>query len=812
VAAAPAMSSKGGVYMRTALSASGARRDAAILGLMFACVVSFPFGFIFGAEDQDPGAVAGRVISIDSASGAGVAGIGLRLDGDRLEQPRRTVSQAEGRFAFTGLAPGAYTLSVESPGFDAQPVAVEVPPGSEVRRDVTLTAEFEDSITITATRTARAVEQVPAAVSVIGSDIIEKTPMTNIREAIVGTPGTLIESKSQGYDARLIIRGAGLKARYAIREVMVLLNGIPITDPDSLTRLDFVDTHLVDRIEVVRGPNSTLWGINSTGGAINVVSKSPFDGRGGGARLDVGNFGSRNVQLGYTGDLADTTFFNVNFSRRQSKNDWREWNEFDTTQFTLQPSWILGNGWVWENFISYTDADLQLPGRLIVNNRFGVDQWTPYMETGDVERTAEPWKHSSRNSEILFFGSKLVKRFGKIQFMPVLYLNSWKHFHPVTARINDADTLVGGIDLQADYDHGFGVLTGGVTARIDNQDSLAFTYDDVISTPSGRILSTLSDEPGDLMRKLERGTSLYGIYAQESMHFGERWLVDVGARFDRITFDVQGHEWIDYDWSSGSYVDGDGPIDTVETYTAFSPRVGVVFNASDAVHLYGNISSGAQTPTSDELTLNPNLNLTTVRNYEIGIKSRWRNLTFDTSVYYSPVFDEVVQVIQPFGETEYVNAGETEKKGIEVALTWFPASGVSLGGSYTYSDYTYKEFSEPAFGQNIDRSGNSLPYIPEHYYSLFAAFLHRSGFYLRATANTWGEYWMDNANSEKYKGYDLVTDLTAGYRVGRYEVALIVQNLFDQRYAVEAQKDLYGGLRYSPAAPRSILARFAVNF
>ena len=207
-----------------------------------------------------------------------------------------------------------------------------------------------------------------AAVSVIGRDVIEKTPMTNIKEAIVGTPGVLIESKSQGYDARLIIRGAGLKARYAIREVMVLLNGVPITDPDSLTRLDFVDTHLVDRIEVVRGPNSTLWGINSTGGAINVVTKSPFDGHGGSARLDVGNYGARNAQLGYTGDIGDKTFFNVNFSRRQSTNDWREWNEFDTTQFTVQPSWILGKGWVWENFISYTDANLQLPGRLIVND------------------------------------------------------------------------------------------------------------------------------------------------------------------------------------------------------------------------------------------------------------------------------------------------------------------------------------------------------------------------------------------------------------------------------------------------------------
>jgi iron complex outermembrane receptor protein len=776
------------------------------------CVLICASGTDARANEGAAGSITGRVVTASHDSPDGVPGVTLRLELAELERSSRATSQHHGRYAFTGLEPGSYTLEVENPEFEPYSATIALAEGREVEHDVALTARFKESITVTATRTARPTEQVPAAVSVIGPETISKTPMTNIKEAIAGTPGTLIESTNQGYDARLIIRGAGLKARYAIREVMLLLNGIPITDPDSLTRLDFVDTHLVDRIEVVRGPNSTLWGINSTGGAINVVTRSPFDGQGGNARLDMGSYGARNLQLGYTGDIADTHFFNVNFSRRESTNDWREWNEFDTTQFTLQPSWVLGDGWVWENFISYTDADLQLPGRLVVSPSSGVDQWTPYLEHGEVERTGEPWKHNSRNSEILFFGSKLVKSFGKVQLMPVLYLNSWSHFHPVTARINDADTLVGGIDLQADYDHRFGVLTGGVTARADTQDSDAYTYADVVTTPGGRILSTLSDEVGEKMRRLRRETSLYGIYAQESLRLGSRWLLDVGVRFDRITFDVTGHEWIDYDWSSGSYVDGAGPIDTVKSYTAFSPRVGAVFNLSEALHLYGNISTGTQTPTSDELTLNPDLELTTVVNYEIGFKVRRQNLSLDTAVYYSPVQDEVVQVIRPFGETDYVNAGETEKKGVELAVTWTPWLGVSLGGSYTYSDYTFTEFSEPAYGRNVDRSGNALPYIPEHYYSLSAGYVHRSGAFLQATANSWGEYWMDNANSETYEGYSLVTDLAVGFQARRFEVALLIQNLFDQRYAVEAQKDLYGGLRYSPASPRYALARVAYRF
>ena len=305
-----------------------------ICGLL--CVIVCAPGASPRAEGESAGSITGRVMTASYDQLDGVPGVTLHLERAELELASRATTQDHGRYAFTGLEPGNYTIKVDNPQYESYAATIELEDGREVEHDVALTARFKESITVTATRTARPTEQVPAAVSVIGPDTISKTPMTNIKEAIAGTPGTLIESKNQGYDARLIIRGAGLKARYAIREVMLLLNGIPITDPDSLTRLDFVDTHLVDRIEVVRGPNSTLWGINSTGGAVNVVTKSPFDGQGANARLDVGNYGARNLQLGYTGDIADKDLFNLNFCRRQSTNDWREWNEFDTTQFTLQ--------------------------------------------------------------------------------------------------------------------------------------------------------------------------------------------------------------------------------------------------------------------------------------------------------------------------------------------------------------------------------------------------------------------------------------------------------------------------------------------
>jgi iron complex outermembrane recepter protein len=760
-----------------------------------------------------PGSIIGRIMVSGADAGSGLFGVELRLGriGDG-KAGLRVLSSAEGRFAFTDLAPDRYVLTAEHPGFEPHRERVEIAPGAAVEMEVALEPSFADAITVTATRSERRTEEVPAAVSVVGREQLEQTPMTNIKDALEGMPSTLIGSKNQGYDARLLIRGAGLKARYGIREIMVLLNGIPLTDPDSFTRLDFIDTQLIDRVEVVRGPNSTLWGINATGGTVNVITRSPGHEWGGSATADAGSYGASAFQLNYSGAIAGRHFLSVDASRREATNDWRPHNRFETSQLTLQPWITLGDGMVLENYVSYTEADIELPGSLVVSPRSGVDQWTPYLESGLVQVTADPWRNSGRTSDILFAASRLRTELGALRVEPLLFVNSWNHYHPVTGKINVADTLVGGIDVPVIWEHGGGALTGGLTARFDMQDGEAYTYADVVTLPDGRILHTESDRRGDLMESTSQDTMLYGVYAQESARLSERWLVDLGMRVDHIRFDVTGVELLAFDYRSGQYVQGVGDIDSVRDYTALSPRVAAVLALGADLHLYGNISTGAQTPTSSELTTNPDLDLTRVVNYELGLKGRFSFLTFDAAAYHAVVTNEVVQVVEGFGYTEYVNAGETEKNGLELSLTATPWLGLAIGGGYAYSDYTYVDFSEPAYGRNVDRSGNRLPYIPRHQYSVFAAYQHPSGLTARLSANTWGSYFVDNANSQTYGGYSLVTDLAVGCRWRWIEVMLMVQNLFDDRYAVEVQKDLYGTLDYSPAMPRSVRARATFRF
>jgi len=130
------------------------------------------------------------------------------------------------------------------------------------------------------------------------------------------------------------------------------------------------------------------------------------------------------------------------------------------------------------------------------------------------------------------------------------------------------------------------------------------------------------------------------------------------------------------------------------------------------------------------------------------------------------VENEVVKVYQGL-QTSYQNAGHTTKMGVEVSASVEPVANLRLGGTYTYTNYRFDEFREVVgFGANTtteDRSGKALPYVPAHYASLFASYRHPSGFKLRITSNSWGDYWMDNANSQKYMGYRFVTSASVGY-------------------------------------------------
>ncbi len=673
-----------------------------------------------------------------------------------------------------------------------------------------------EEVVVTATRTERKTEETPAGVTVVTEEDLETSRLLGVKEALTGIAGVQSETRNGGYDARLVIRGAGLKARYGVREIMVLLDGVPITDPDGLTRLDFIDTQLIERVDVVKGPNSTLYGANAAGGVINIITKSPYEE----IKSAKGGYGNYNTQL-YNlifGDNVGETYFTLSGTRK-STDGWRERNNFNSNQAGIKLARLLADGTSAELTFFYTNADLQLPGTLS-QEQFDEDI---------TQRTDQPWRHSGRDSNVYFSSLRAEKVLGSLTLKPLLYFQRWDHFHPVTGSINDGGAYIFGGDVQGDLRHNLfgmeGLLTAGITAQYDRSDNDKYAYQDVQVNPfSGRIIATLSDNKGDLIDTDKDRITKWGVYVQESLRPTHKWILDLGIRFDQVIFDLSADVFQEFSYSAGNYVPPDEEsIKVDKTFEMVSPRLGLVYTLTEGFNIYGTISTGFQTPQSSELQDNENLDPATTINYEAGIKARHpRGHSFDLSAFYMDVDDEVVLTRLADGGTSYSNAGETIKKGIEVAAEIQPAQGLYLGGTYTYSDFEFEKFDEPvtvfnpALGTSetlvFDRSGNQLPYIPKHQYSLYARYKHPSGLKTQISAYTWGEYYVDNANSEKYTGYDFLANLFVGWETDHWDFTFDVNNVFDKKYAIEVYKDSSGELRYYPGAPRTFFAKVTYTF
>lgn len=671
--------------------------------------------------------------------------------------------------------------------------------------------ELLDAVSVTATRSERATKEVPEAVAVIDEQRLDKSPMFNVTEALNDTPGVLINSNNGGYDARLVIRGAGLKAAYGIREIMLIRDGVPITDPDSFTRLDFVDTQDVERIEVTKGPGN-LYAAGSAGGAIQIISKSVFDHSGNNVKIGGGSEGAANLHLRYGADLGPDNALSATFSRRQFDNDWRRHNNFDTTQFSLKHGMFLEGDDVWETELSYTEANLQFPGDMD-----DVD-FANFLATGEQTDNANAFDHTGRYSKIWFLNSRMQLERDGYTLKPRVYYNNYSHYHPVTGTISvTPGAHIFGADLEVLVPHTLGGLesgfTGGVTYRMDiNNDNRRYTYADRTEIFGGRIVATLSDRRGALMETEDASNRLYGFFVQESVGLTDDLTVDLGARMDKANIHSEANELLVYDYASGSYQPGTGLKTLDRDFTLASAKLGVSYALTPKVNVFASVAQADQVPFASELDTNPGLNKATSRNLELGLKGRSADWRFDTSLYWTTGEDEVVQTVENFHAT-YVNAGETDKKGFEFAGSLGVAHGLDLGLNYAYSDYSYTAFTERVGINTFDRSGNQLPYVPRHKYTLFADYQADNGLSARISADTWGSYYMNNANDEKYGGYEFVTNLFVGYRTGPHRIGLNVDNLFDRRYAIDAQLDASGS-RYSyvPGKPRTLLLSYRYDF
>ncbi|HVQ13826.1 MAG TPA: TonB-dependent receptor, partial [Vicinamibacterales bacterium] len=260
---------------------------------------------------QTAGVVSGVV---RDSSGGAIPGATVRVINEATGAAQEAVSDAEGTYQVTDLAPGQYRVEAALDGFE--PVvargAVDARQGAKI--DLTLKpAQFTEGVVVTARRVEEAVQEVPIPVSVLTGELVASAGAFNVNRVKELIPTVQFYS-SNPRNSAVTIRGIG--SPFGLTNdgiepgVGMYIDGVFYARPASAT-LDFVD---VAQVEVLRGPQGTLFGKNTTAGAINVTTRRPTFSPESNVELVYGSYDFVQAKASLSGPLSDKVAGRISFS------------------------------------------------------------------------------------------------------------------------------------------------------------------------------------------------------------------------------------------------------------------------------------------------------------------------------------------------------------------------------------------------------------------------------------------------------------------------------------------------------------------
>jgi len=652
-----------------------------------------------------------------------------------------------------------------------------------------------DVIIVTASRMDKALDSVAGATSVVDSDAVQHArQQLSLDESMARVPGLFFQNRyNSAQDLRISIRGFGSRSSFGVRGIKIIVDDIPETLADGQTQVDSIDLGSVDRIEVLRGPSSALYG-NAAGGVIKITSETGSNDPFVEARLSFGDFGYSKHQLKAAGGSED---FDYMFSLSDLKFDGHRAHSFaENTQINSRLRYRPDASSELRFVFSHTDQpvsddaggltreEAQLdPGQARARNvDFDASEALDQQKIGIsyLRETATGGKLMVRNYYLWRdFANKLpFTSGGAVQFDRFFAGAGVSYMHALPVGGYD-NRIVFGFDFDRQDDD---------RKRFDNNDGVV----------------------GDLKFDQNETVTSSGFFAQDELSINQNFEISLGLRYDRVNFDVSDRFLADGD-DSGS-----------RTLDEISPMFGAVLDITPDINVYATVSSSFQTPTSTEFAnpdgsggFNPNLGPQLATNYEIGIRGYLSaQQRFELTVFTIDVEDELIpfEIAASPGRDFYANAGQSTRNGIELSYSANPLPWLNWIVAYTYSDFTFDPFTDD---NSNDFAGNRLPGIPDHFVFAEIGYNHTSGFYGAIDAQYTGELFANNANTETIDSYTL-TSLRIGLdkTIGSFELGpfIGVHNLFDEPYTANVRINAFGGRFFEPGPGRNLYAGISVKY
>ncbi len=687
-----------------------------------------------------------------------------------------------------------------------------------------------DAVTVTATRTEAAPFDVPASIDVVDGDQVRSGRLqVNLSESLGVVPGLELQNR-QNYaqDLQLSIRGFGARSTFGIRGVRVYVDGIPATLPDGQGQLTNIDLGSVDRIEVLRGPFSALYG-NSSGGVLQTFTEdghgpltiTPSYALGSNATLRAGLKATGSLGGETTQDEVDYTISGSHFETDGSRDHSAAQRDIGNAKLVFRPGGGTTVTVVFNTIdLPMAQDPLGLTRAEYTQNPRGVD---PSAIQFNTRKTFDQTQAGMIVDQRLDNGDSLramvyggERRTQQFQAIPVATET------PVTSPggVIHLDRDYFGTDLR--FTHRTRVLdgpldiVGGLAG--DQLHEHRQGYQNFIGSGSSLLLGV----QGALRRDEENRVHDVDEYLQASWRFAPAWTLDAGVRHSNVDFTSDDHYVVVT--PTGVNPDDSGGV----RYRATLPVAGVMFAALPSVHFYATAGRGFETPTLNELAYRPNgqtgLNLALKpahsTSLETGVKTRFvlsdrSDLHANAAIYSTGTHDEIVTLSNVGGRSTYTNAGRTRRRGVETSVDWRFADDWHLAAAYTFIDARYRDpfatcNAAPCTVPTIQvPAGDRIPGIAASNAYAELVYSPEQGFRAGLEGRHASKVWVDDANSDAAAGY-AVMNARVGYRwlsgPWRLEGFARLDNVTNRHYAGSVIVNEGNGRYFEPAQGRVWLA------
>lgn len=656
-----------------------------------------------------------------------------------------------------------------------------------------------DEIIIRAYLSDQPILQVPSSVSLISAKQLRNQPGISMLPALNSVPGIRMEERSPG-SYRLSIRGSSLRSPFGVRNVKIYLDEFPLTDAGGNTYLNLIDVNSLHNLEVLKGPDGSLFGANSGGVVLlNPVNKGA-DSSWVNAGITSGSYGLLQEQVAFQKKFKNQY---LNFNQSYQRSDgYREHSAMSRNfaQMMYRVNYAKANQLRVLAF--YSDLEYKTPGGLTLAQY----KANPRAARPSTAFVAGPVAQKARIENKTFYTGIVneAQVFKNFKHVLAVYGSTTDYLNPFITNYEVRKENTGGLrtyfELQGAAKQAFNwKWNAGLELQSTGADIANYTNTKGVK--------------GNLQAQDDIISNQFFYFTRLSANINEKLSAEAAVSLNYNT----------YKFSKNNQI---GNTSERKFDPELMPRLALSYKLSDNLALRSSISRGYSPPTIAEVRasdnkINNNIEAETGWNYEAGLRLRNRNdrLWIDASIFQYRLENAIVRRVNADDTEFYLNAGGTRQDGIESQASYWliePGSkgmvtGLQLQNSYTLSRYYFKNY----INGTSNYSGNRLTGTPRTVIINGLDIQLQKNFYLFAQHNYTSKIALNDANSVFAKSFNLV-HFKAGWRAAKIgktglDIFAGIDNLLNETYSLGNDLNAFGGRFFNAAAPRNFFGGMKVR-